>query len=129
METSTLHPRVPHVVQFLLHFLGYLLLEVSQTILIWLHSEPHDWNSSARASQEFIGVFLALGMLAVEVLDYSNWSREAYHRRLTMTVHNDEDPPLYPIPGEGSLRVCSALFVQSYCDSLNSCFCFCLFSI
>lgn len=80
--------------------MGYLLLEVSQTILIWLHSDPQEWNSPARASQEFIGVFLALLMLAVEILDYSNWSREAYHRRLTMTVHKDEDPPLYPIPGE-----------------------------
>jgi hypothetical protein len=26
------------------HFLGYLLLEVSQTILIWLHSSPVLWN-------------------------------------------------------------------------------------
>jgi hypothetical protein len=30
--------------QFLLHFAGYLLLEVSQTILIWLISDPVEWN-------------------------------------------------------------------------------------
>eukprot|EP00879_Flechtneria_rotunda_P024448 GHRR01025918.1.p1 GENE.GHRR01025918.1~~GHRR01025918.1.p1 ORF type:complete len:377 (+),score=86.35 GHRR01025918.1:244-1374(+) len=30
--------------QFLIHFAGYLLLEVSQTILIWLISSPTDWN-------------------------------------------------------------------------------------
>jgi hypothetical protein len=30
--------------QFVAHFLGYLLLEVSQTILIWLHSSPGMWN-------------------------------------------------------------------------------------
>jgi len=30
--------------QFLMHFVGYLLLEVSQTILIWLISEPDKWN-------------------------------------------------------------------------------------
>jgi len=30
--------------QFLLHFLGYLLLEVSQTILIWLISDRYEWN-------------------------------------------------------------------------------------
>lgn len=88
------------LLQFLLHFAGYLLLEVSQTILIWLHSDPQHWNGPGRASQEILGVILALLMLLVEILDYSNWSREAYHRRLTMTVHKDEDPPLYPIPGE-----------------------------
>jgi hypothetical protein len=52
-----------------------------------------------RASQEFLGIILALALLAVEVLDYANWSRECYHRRLTMTVHKEVDPPLYPIPG------------------------------
>jgi hypothetical protein len=52
-----------------------------------------------RASQEFLGFFLALALLAVELLDYANWSRECYHRRLTMTVHSEVDPPLYPIPG------------------------------
>jgi hypothetical protein len=30
--------------QFLAHFLGYLLLEVSQTLLIWLISDPVEWN-------------------------------------------------------------------------------------
>jgi hypothetical protein len=30
--------------QFLLHFLGYLLLEISQTLLIWLISDPVEWN-------------------------------------------------------------------------------------
>ncbi|WIA19587.1 hypothetical protein OEZ85_005527 [Tetradesmus obliquus] len=113
--------------QFVVHFLGYLLLEVSQTILIWLHSSPGMWNGPGRASQEFLGIILALALLAVEVmyfvkpgrasqeflgiilalallavevLDYVNWSRECYHRRLTMTVHKEVDPPLYPIPGE-----------------------------
>ncbi|WIA39861.1 hypothetical protein OEZ86_013308 [Tetradesmus obliquus] len=86
--------------QFVVHFLGYLLLEVSQTILIWLHSSPGMWNGPGRASQEFLGIILALALLAVEVLDYANWSRECYHRRLTMTVHKEVDPPLYPIPGE-----------------------------
>jgi hypothetical protein len=54
----------------------------------------------ARASQEFVGVFLALLMLGVEVVDYINWARECYHRRLTMVVPQEQDPPLYPIPGE-----------------------------
>ncbi|KAF8062894.1 TRPV6 [Scenedesmus sp. PABB004] len=86
--------------QFVAHFLGYLLLEVSQTLLIWMHSDKALWNGPARASQEFVGVILALALLGVEVMDYVNWSREAYHRRLTMTVHKATDPPLYPIPGE-----------------------------
>ncbi|KAF6258835.1 hypothetical protein COO60DRAFT_1074230 [Scenedesmus sp. NREL 46B-D3] len=86
--------------QLVVHFLGYLLLEVSQTILIWLHSSPGMWNGPGRASQEFLGIILALALLAVEVLDYANWSRECYHRRLTMTLHKEVDPPLYPIPGE-----------------------------
>lgn len=55
----------------------------------------------ARASQEFLGILLALLMLGVEVVDYVNWARECYHRRLTMVVVADDDhPPLYPIPGE-----------------------------
>lgn len=53
----------------------------------------------ARASQELLGVLLALFMVAIEVQDYINWSRECYHRRLTMTVSREQDPPLYPIPG------------------------------
>lgn len=53
----------------------------------------------ARASQEFVGMFLALLMLGVEVMDYVNWARECYHRRLTMVVPQEQDPPLYPIPG------------------------------
>jgi hypothetical protein len=56
--------------------------------------------SAARASQEFVGIFLALLMLGVEVLDYVNWARECYHRRLTMVDAKESNPPLYPIPGE-----------------------------
>jgi hypothetical protein len=63
-----------------------------------------------RASQEFLGIILALALLAVEVLDYANWSRECYHRRLTMTVHKEVDPPLYPIPGAPSAAAVPLVF-------------------
>lgn len=36
---------------FVGHFVGYLLLEISQTLLIWLISDPHEWNQPSRASQ------------------------------------------------------------------------------
>lgn len=54
----------------------------------------------ARASQEFVGVILALLLLAVEVVDFFNWSRECYHRRLTMSSSSEQEHPLYPIPGQ-----------------------------
>ncbi len=44
-------------------------------------------------------MILALLMLCVELADYGHWSKEAYHRRLTMTMHRVQDPPLYPVPG------------------------------
>lgn len=49
--------------QFLFHFLGYLALEVSQTILIWLISTPGLWNGAERASQEYVGLSLAIIMV------------------------------------------------------------------
>ncbi len=36
---------------FLAHFMGYLVLELSQTFLIWLHSTRDHWNMPSRASQ------------------------------------------------------------------------------
>jgi hypothetical protein len=33
-------------------------------------------------------------------MDYIDWSRECYHRRLTMVSAPTYHPPLYPIPGE-----------------------------
>jgi flagellar biosynthesis protein FlhB len=90
------------LLQFFFHFIGYILLEVSQTILVWLHSNPEQWNRHARASQEFVGIFFALLMLVIEVVDWMGWSREAYHRRLTMTTSDEEVPELYNVPGESS---------------------------
>jgi hypothetical protein len=53
--------------QFLLHLLGYLLLEVSQTVLIWLISTRELWNGAERASQEYVGLTLAIIMVRVRV--------------------------------------------------------------
>ncbi|GBF97002.1 hypothetical protein Rsub_09799 [Raphidocelis subcapitata] len=86
--------------QFLLHFVGYLLLEVSQTILIWLISSRGLWNGPERASQEYVGFCLAIIMTLFEVVDYVDWSRECYQRRLTVSSPPPYQPPLYPIPGE-----------------------------
>ncbi|KIY99828.1 Transient receptor potential cation channel subfamily V member 6 [Monoraphidium neglectum] len=85
--------------QFLLHLLGYLLLEVSQTVLIWLISTRELWNGAERASQEYVGLTLAIIMAGCELLDYVDWSRECYHRRLTTYQPPPYQPPLYPIPG------------------------------
>jgi hypothetical protein len=49
--------------KFLLHLIGYLLLEVSQTVLIWLISSKKMWNGPERASQEYVGFTLALIMV------------------------------------------------------------------
>jgi hypothetical protein len=62
-------------------------------------------HRTARASQEFVGVILALALLVVEVADFVNWSREAYHRRLTMRAPSEAEPPLYPIPGTSATSV------------------------
>jgi hypothetical protein len=45
-------------------------------------------------------MILALLLLVVELVDFYFWSGECYHRRLTMTVYKEVDPPLYPIPGQ-----------------------------
>jgi hypothetical protein len=41
---------------FVAHAVGYLLLEVSQTVLIWLISDHSLWNSGFRASQVAVWV-------------------------------------------------------------------------
>ena len=86
--------------QFLAHLAGYLLLEVSQTVLIWLISSERLWNGPERASQEYVGLTLAIVMALIEVADYVDWSRECYRRRLTVVTPPAFHPPLYPIPGE-----------------------------
>lgn len=37
---------------------------------------------------------------AFEIVDYVDWSRECYLRRLTVSSPPPYHPPLYPIPGE-----------------------------
>jgi hypothetical protein len=39
------------------------MLEVSQTLLIWLISSRALWNGAARASQEYLGLTLAVIMV------------------------------------------------------------------
>jgi hypothetical protein len=43
-------------------------------------------------------------MAITEVIDYIGWSRDTYHRRLTMCEEPEYDPPLYPIEGEHGQR-------------------------
>ena len=62
--------------QFLLHFAGYLLLEISQTILIWLISDKQEWNRCEIRQNMHIASFarlllatcLALLLLGIDVL-------------------------------------------------------------
>lgn len=60
---APLPPPPPPPPQFLLHLAGYLLLEVSQTVLIWLHSTPGLWHGGERASQEYLSLCLACVMV------------------------------------------------------------------
>jgi hypothetical protein len=57
-------PLPPATPQFLIHLTGYLLLEISQTILIWLISSKNMWNGPERASQEYVGLTLACFMVS-----------------------------------------------------------------
>lgn len=71
----------PHhcVRSFVLHLLGYLLLNVSQTIPILLHGDPQERNSPTRASQESVGAFMALGHCRHLCYVLSSWQPAVIH--------------------------------------------------
>lgn len=86
--------------QFVAHFTLYLIYVISQTVLVWLISDTTRWNSTGRASQEYLGFSLSGIMLSVELYDYWQWLSECYHRRLRMRPVLRYEPPLYPTPGD-----------------------------
>lgn len=86
--------------QFITHGLVYLSLVLVQTCLIWLSCSRDGWNSVGRAALEYISFCLALLMSGTELLDYTNWCREAFWRAAKRAPSNRLVPPIYPIPGE-----------------------------
>lgn len=57
------------------------------------------YNSRARFALEIACVVLAALFLAVESLDFLQWSIGVYKRRSLMRSASKYKPPLYPIPG------------------------------
>lgn len=52
-------------------------MEVSQTVLIWLISSKSHWNGSERASQEYLGLVLAVIMVRGTSLPACVWFEHA----------------------------------------------------
>ena len=86
---------------FWTHAILYLTFVLSQTFLIWLHSDASMWNSSSRMALEIVGIIFAALFVSLELLDFVTWTAGVHQRQQLMTHRSLYLPQLYSIPGEG----------------------------